>query len=258
MTRHRDEAANLHTDRRRIRALAVGVCLLVVSSLGMIVAPSPSVPQANALPEPEVSEPTARPSYGPIAPIFPTDLNPPEITHAIPLPSPSSAAPSSRTPAGRTGERAVPTPGRASAAEVEAPGGEPVGTPSVGAGEPSEPVPAGEPDTSVTAGLLDLINEARAAADPACGAVTASAELDAFALAHAVVQATERRMRHSDPIVYAENVAAGYPDAASVVAGWLASTEGHRENIENCRWTRMGIGAARDQDGRLYWTQVFA
>ncbi|MFL5540172.1 MAG: CAP domain-containing protein [Longimicrobiaceae bacterium] len=48
-----------------------------------------------------------------------------------------------------------------------------------------------------------------------------------------------------------ENIAQGQPTAQVVVRGWLASP-GHRENIENCAYTRQGVGY-RDR----YWTHVF-
>jgi uncharacterized protein YkwD len=49
----------------------------------------------------------------------------------------------------------------------------------------------------------------------------------------------------------AENIAVGQQSAQEVVSGWLQSP-GHRHNIENCRYTRTGVGY-RD----LRWTQVF-
>jgi uncharacterized protein YkwD len=49
----------------------------------------------------------------------------------------------------------------------------------------------------------------------------------------------------------AENIAVGQQSAQEVVRGWLDSP-GHRHNIENCRYTRTGVGY-RD----LRWTQVF-
>lgn len=49
----------------------------------------------------------------------------------------------------------------------------------------------------------------------------------------------------------AENIASGQETAAEVVRGWLNSA-GHRRNIENCTYTRQGVGYAR---GR--WTHVF-
>ncbi len=54
----------------------------------------------------------------------------------------------------------------------------------------------------------------------------------------------------------AENVAYGSQSAKEVVNGWLNSP-GHRRNIEgNYKFT--GIGVARDQQARLYFTQIFA
>jgi uncharacterized protein YkwD len=49
----------------------------------------------------------------------------------------------------------------------------------------------------------------------------------------------------------AENIAMGQRTAREVVQGWLASS-GHRQNIENCGYTRTGVGY---RDGR--WTQLF-
>ncbi|CAN5508279.1 hypothetical protein BH09GEM1_BH09GEM1_16260 [soil metagenome] len=53
-----------------------------------------------------------------------------------------------------------------------------------------------------------------------------------------------------------ENVAGGYPGAASVVAGWMTSS-GHRANIVSPHYTDMGAGVATGKNGRRYWAQVF-
>lgn len=53
----------------------------------------------------------------------------------------------------------------------------------------------------------------------------------------------------------AENVAFGYPNAAAVMAGWMAS-DVHRRNILSAS-VDLGVGVAYDADGRAYWTQVF-
>ncbi len=53
----------------------------------------------------------------------------------------------------------------------------------------------------------------------------------------------------------AENVAMGYPSAASVVSAWLGSA-GHRANIEG-NSTRTGLSAVRSSDGVWYYTQLF-
>lgn len=54
-----------------------------------------------------------------------------------------------------------------------------------------------------------------------------------------------------------ENLAAGFNSASAVVSGWMNS-EGHRANILNEGYTQIGIGIAKDKDGRIYWVQIFA
>lgn len=50
-----------------------------------------------------------------------------------------------------------------------------------------------------------------------------------------------------------ENIAVGYAAAAGVVRAWLDSP-GHRRNIRNCGFTRIGIGFNAKGD---YWVQDF-
>lgn len=56
-----------------------------------------------------------------------------------------------------------------------------------------------------------------------------------------------------------ENIAAGYPTPAAVVDGWMNST-GHKANILNTAFTRMGLGYSTGGGGeyRHYWAQEFA
>jgi uncharacterized protein YkwD len=54
----------------------------------------------------------------------------------------------------------------------------------------------------------------------------------------------------------AENVAVGYPNAETVVQGWMNST-GHRRNILDGDVVETGIGIARSSSGGLYYCQVF-
>jgi uncharacterized protein YkwD len=54
----------------------------------------------------------------------------------------------------------------------------------------------------------------------------------------------------------AENVAHDYPDAGSVVQGWMIS-KGHRANILNSEVVETGIGIARSSSGGIYYCQVF-
>ena len=53
-----------------------------------------------------------------------------------------------------------------------------------------------------------------------------------------------------------ENIAAGYPTPTAVVRGWLSS-DGHRANILNCSFSRIGVGVAYGPGGP-WWTQDFA
>ena len=54
----------------------------------------------------------------------------------------------------------------------------------------------------------------------------------------------------------AENIARGHRSAAEVMRFWMASP-GHRTNILNPTYNQIGVGVARDNDGNLFWTQLF-
>ncbi|MFZ5923265.1 MAG: CAP domain-containing protein [Chloroflexota bacterium] len=60
-------------------------------------------------------------------------------------------------------------------------------------------------------------------------------------------------------IMAAENIAAGYSTPASVVAGWMASNQGHREAILNPDYEDVGIGYAYKSGSPWghYWTADF-
>ncbi|MFX0548604.1 CAP domain-containing protein [Hathewaya histolytica] len=53
-----------------------------------------------------------------------------------------------------------------------------------------------------------------------------------------------------------ENIAMGQPSPSEVMKGWMNSS-GHRANILNGSFTELGVGVAKDSNGRLYWTQMF-
>lgn len=55
-----------------------------------------------------------------------------------------------------------------------------------------------------------------------------------------------------------ENIAAGQSSPEAVVAGWMNSP-GHRANIMNGNFGRIGVGfVSANQGYRYYWTQWFA
>jgi uncharacterized protein YkwD len=118
--------------------------------------------------------------------------------------------------------------------------------------------------------ILDLVNQERAkvGADP----LSINEQLDQAADLHSQDQASMNNMSHTgsngsnlgiriQEVGYqfsmaAENVAYGYLDAETVMAGWMAS-EGHRENILNPNLQEIGIGYAVGEGGAPYWTQDF-
>jgi uncharacterized YkwD family protein len=53
-----------------------------------------------------------------------------------------------------------------------------------------------------------------------------------------------------------ENIAKGYSSAQSVVDGWMNSP-GHRANILNPSFNKIGVGLYKTSNGTAYWTQMF-
>lgn len=53
-----------------------------------------------------------------------------------------------------------------------------------------------------------------------------------------------------------ENIASGHSTGADVMNAWMNST-GHRDNILDTSYNRIGIGAY-SHNGRMYWVQIFA
>lgn len=54
-----------------------------------------------------------------------------------------------------------------------------------------------------------------------------------------------------------ENIACGFGTPQSVVEGWMNS-EGHRKNILNGNYSKIGVGYYVDESGYPYWVQIFA
>jgi uncharacterized protein YkwD len=95
--------------------------------------------------------------------------------------------------------------------------------------------------------------------------------LEAAAIEHARDMADRRKMGHkggdgSSPFdrmkrqgyefqVAAENVAYGFDDVDSVMAGWMRSP-GHRRNILG-KFSEIGVGRAIASDGASYWCVTF-
>lgn len=54
----------------------------------------------------------------------------------------------------------------------------------------------------------------------------------------------------------AENIANGQRNATEVMNSWMNSP-GHRDNILSSTYNQIGVGVARDSNGKLFWTQIF-
>lgn len=61
---------------------------------------------------------------------------------------------------------------------------------------------------------------------------------------------------------WGENIAVNYPNAASVVDGWLKSTSGHCDNIMQARFTQFAVACMNGVWGNVasapYYTMVLA
>lgn len=53
-----------------------------------------------------------------------------------------------------------------------------------------------------------------------------------------------------------ENIAYGYTTPSNVMEGWMSSS-GHRANIMNAGYKKIGVGFWQDECGRQYWVQIF-
>lgn len=116
--------------------------------------------------------------------------------------------------------------------------------------------------------VVDLVNGERAKAGLA--AVTLDKEIEAAALVRA--KEIETSFSHTRPngssfstaltergITYrgsGENIAWGQRSPQDVMNSWMNS-DGHRANILNPKFTKMGVGYYQNASGRNHWTQLF-
>lgn len=134
---------------------------------------------------------------------------------------------------------------------------DPAGVPVTPAPSP-KPVP-GPSKPSLAAQVLALVNAERAKVG--APALVTTTELNTYASDWSKRQAEAGKMSHSgmtfpgNPV--GENVAYGYRNAKDVMHGWMTSP-GHKRNILDPKFTKMGVGVAKGANGRLYWTQEFA
>jgi uncharacterized protein YkwD len=70
----------------------------------------------------------------------------------------------------------------------------------------------------------------------------------------ALWMARTRNLKHGQGV--AENIGMGQTSADEVVTNWMNSS-GHRANILDSGYTRIGVAMARAADGSAYWCQQF-
>ena len=72
---------------------------------------------------------------------------------------------------------------------------------------------------------------------------------------HTIWMARNRSLQHTSQPV-AENIAMGYSSSQGVVQGWMNSS-GHRANILNGSYRRIGTAAYESPNGTIFWCQQF-
>ncbi len=75
------------------------------------------------------------------------------------------------------------------------------------------------------------------------------------ARSHAAWMTNNRTLQHTTRPV-GENIAMGQRNTDEAVGAWMASP-GHRANILNNGYKRIGVAAYRTPDGTVYWCQQF-
>ena len=202
----------------------------------------------------------AKPSASPTA--VPTAA--PTVTPA-PSAEPTSEPTAIPTQAPSAEPTAVPTQ-EPTAAPAQTPSAEPTAEPTA---TPSPTTaPAGE--RAMEQEVLKLVNQARA--ENGLNPLSWADDLADIARAHSADMIERGFFSHTNPdgqspfdriknngISYraaAENIAYGQPNAESVMNSWMNSA-GHRANILNANLKEIGIGAVKNSNGIVYWTQVF-
>lgn len=116
--------------------------------------------------------------------------------------------------------------------------------------------------------LLDLHNKERSRYGKSL--FTIDEKLSSAAQKHAEWMAKNRILSHtganrssvkdrvgSGYIIYGENIAYGQRTEKDVVRAWMNSS-GHRKNILNNYFKRIGFGYSKTSNGVIYWCVVFA
>jgi uncharacterized protein YkwD len=126
-------------------------------------------------------------------------------------------------------------------------------TDPVGNQAPADDADRSDDLSGVEQQVFDLLNTARQNAG--LSPLRLDSELAQGSRAWSQRMATEGFFEHDTSGGFAENIAYGYPTAATVHRGWMAS-EGHRDNRMNSGYSVYGIGVFELGD-TLYYTERF-
>lgn len=125
------------------------------------------------------------------------------------------------------------------------------------------PATAADSPKTLATKIVKLTNKDRA--KHKVKAVKQNKCLKSYAQRQAKRQAAKKKMYHQNLMpalkkckmnTVGENVAFGFTTAKSVEKGWMNSP-GHRANILNKRYNRIGTGVAKGKDGYYYYATVF-
>lgn len=134
--------------------------------------------------------------------------------------------------------------------------------------KPASSASAGTVAPSLAAQVLQLVNQERAKNGQSALTMSAGASQAAQVRATEIVSSFSHTRPNGTSCFTAldqakvsystagENIAYGYPDAASVMNGWMNSP-GHRANILNSSFRQLGVGVYRASNGTFYWVQEF-
>lgn len=144
--------------------------------------------------------------------------------------------------------------------------------------KPEQPAPTPEPETpapdqtfsEMQTQILNIVNKERAA--QGLSALKLDEKLSKVATAKSQDMADLGYFSHTSPtygspfdmmkqfgVSYStagENIAKGQTTAEQVMRDWMNS-EGHRANILNKNFEKLGVGIVKDASGRVIWTQMF-
>ena len=118
--------------------------------------------------------------------------------------------------------------------------------------------------------VVDLVNAERA--KNGLSALTLDTSVSKVARVKSQDMATNNYFSHESPTygragdmlkqfgikytAWGENIASGQKTPQEVVTAWMNSS-GHRANILASDFTKIGVGYAKNSNGKAYWTQMF-